>query len=90
MIELALPRRGHFDLGTGYHGDVWLDLDALFLRPALLRPHVRVLADRLREHEVDAAAALPVPFYAVDEIQSHAWLPDDCPLCADGIPTTDR
>lgn len=52
--RLAHPRQGHFDLGTGYHGDVWLDLDALFLRPALLRPHVRWLADRLREHRVDA------------------------------------
>src|ERR1700722_7449141 len=54
LIELACPRYGHFDLGTGYHGDMWLDLDRLFLRPALLRPHVRVLADRLREHRVDA------------------------------------
>ena len=45
---------GHFDLGTGYHGDVWLDLDALFLRPSVLRPDLRVLADRLREHRVDA------------------------------------
>jgi orotate phosphoribosyltransferase len=52
--QLAHPRRGHFDLGTGYHGDVWLDLDALFQRPTLLRPHVRSLADRLREHCVDA------------------------------------
>jgi hypothetical protein len=31
VIGLAHPRQGHFDLGTGYHGDVWLDLDALFL-----------------------------------------------------------
>jgi orotate phosphoribosyltransferase len=54
VIELARPRRGHFDLGTGYHGDVWLDLDALFLRPALLRPHVRWLADRVLEHRPDA------------------------------------
>ena len=53
-IELAHPRHGHFDLGTGYHGDVWLDLDALFLRPSVLRPDVKVLADRLREHRVDA------------------------------------
>ena len=28
---LAHPQRGHFDLGTGYHGDVRLDLDALFV-----------------------------------------------------------
>ncbi len=54
LAELARPRRGHFDLGTGFHGDVWLDLDALFLRPALLRPHVRSLAGRLREHRADA------------------------------------
>src|SRR6202020_2001141 len=52
--RLAQPRRGHFDLGTGYHGDLWLDLDALLLRPALLRAHVRWLAARLREHSVDA------------------------------------
>ena len=188
-IELAHPRRGHFDLGTGYHGDLWLDLDALFLRPSLLRPDVRVLADRLREHRVDAVcgpmeggaflayalaelmavaflpayrvpasdaaavtayrlaqtggdgegiggwrvaiaddavnagtavracaaqlrdhgavpvavaallavgparqvvpAALSVPFYAVDTVQSQAWRPEDCPLCGDGIPLTD-
>jgi orotate phosphoribosyltransferase len=54
VIGLAHPRHGHFDLGTGYHGNVWLDLDALFLRPALLRPHIRWLADRLQRHEVDA------------------------------------
>ena len=187
-IELAHPRHGHFDLGTGYHGDVWLDLDALFLRPSVLRPDVKVLADRLREHRVDAVcgpmeggaflayalaelmgvaflpayrvpasdaaaatayrlaqtggdgegiggwrvaiaddavnagtavracarrlrehgalpvavaallavgparqvvpAALSVPFYAVDTVQSQAWRPEDCPLCADGIPLT--
>jgi orotate phosphoribosyltransferase len=54
VIELARLRRGHFDLGTGYHGDVWLDLDALFLRPSLLRPHVRWLASRLRGQHTDA------------------------------------
>jgi orotate phosphoribosyltransferase len=54
VVRLARPRSGHFDLGTGYHGDLWLDLDALFLRPSRLRPHVRWLAEQLREHEVDA------------------------------------
>jgi len=54
VVQLARPRSGHFDLGTGYHGDLWLDLDALLLRPALLRAHVRWLAARLREHSVDA------------------------------------
>jgi orotate phosphoribosyltransferase len=54
VVELARPRRGHFDLGTGFHGDVWLDLDALFLRPSLLRPYVGALAERLRQHRIDA------------------------------------
>ena len=54
VTSLARPRRGHFDFGTGYHGDLWLDLDALFLRPALLRPYIGELAARLREHQVDA------------------------------------
>jgi len=54
LTRLARPRRGHFDLGTGYHGDVWLDLDALFLRPAELRPHVRMMAGRLGVHQPDA------------------------------------
>ena len=46
MVRLARPRSGHFDLGTGYHGDLWLDLDALFLRPSRLRSHVRWLGER--------------------------------------------
>ena len=54
MVRLARPRSGHFDLGTGYHGNVWLDLDALLLRPALLRPFTGWLAERLREHSPDA------------------------------------
>jgi orotate phosphoribosyltransferase len=54
VVQLARPRPGHFDLGTGYHGDIWLDLDALLLRPSRLRPHVRWLAERLSEHSVDA------------------------------------
>jgi orotate phosphoribosyltransferase len=54
VVQLVRPRAGHFDLGTGYHGDLWLDLDALFLRPARLRPYVDWLAERLRGHGVDA------------------------------------
>ena len=54
MVQLVRPRAGHFDLGTGYHGDVWLDLDALFLHPSRLRPYVGWLAERLREHSLDA------------------------------------
>jgi orotate phosphoribosyltransferase len=78
-IQLAQPSRGHFDLGTGYHGDVWLDLDALLLRPASLRQPVRWMADRLREHAVDAVCG-PVEggaflAYAVCDLLTAAFLP---------------
>jgi orotate phosphoribosyltransferase len=54
VIGLVRPRRGHFELGTGYHGDVWLELDGLFLRPARLQPHIDALADQLNQHQPEA------------------------------------
>lgn len=79
MVRLARPRRGHFDLGTGYHGDLWLDLDALFLRPSRLRPYVEWLAERLREHSPDAVCG-PLEggaflAYAVADLLGVAFLP---------------
>jgi orotate phosphoribosyltransferase len=79
VIQLARPQRGHFDLRTGYHGDVWLDLEALFLRPALLRPYVRALADRLRKHHPDAVCG-PMEggaflAQAIAEVLGAAFLP---------------
>ena len=50
VSQLASPRRGHFDLGTGFHGDLWLDLDAMFLWPARLRPGAERLAGHLRPY----------------------------------------
>lgn len=78
-VRLAQPVRGHFDLGTGYHGDVWLELDALLLHPARLRQPVRWMADRLREHAVDAVCG-PVEggaflAYAVSDLLTAAFLP---------------
>ena len=184
-MESVGARRGHFDLGTGYHGDLWLDLDALFARPSRLRAPVAGLARWLRGRRVDAvcgpmeggaflafalagvlevgflpayrgsgvaayrlaagseiagwrvavvddavnagtavkacasrlgelgaevvavtallavgpaadvadrlplADGVSVPFHAAESVRSHAWLPADCPLCADGVPLTE-
>jgi hypothetical protein len=30
-----------------------------------------------------------VPFHPVDTVPSQAWLPEDCPLCGNGLPLTD-
>jgi orotate phosphoribosyltransferase len=54
-ILAALPsRRGHFLLESGYHTDLWLTLDALFVDPAKIAPLVAALADRLRPHAISA------------------------------------
>jgi orotate phosphoribosyltransferase len=79
LSQLARPRRGHFDLGTGFHGDLWLDLDALFLWPAQLRPAAQELADHLRQYRPTAVCG-PLTggaFLAqlVAEILGAAFLP---------------
>jgi orotate phosphoribosyltransferase len=51
----AVPmRRGHFQLESGHHGDLWMELELLFRRPSVIAPFVEQLADRLRVHSVDA------------------------------------
>jgi orotate phosphoribosyltransferase len=47
-------QRGHFVLESGLHTDVWLELDALFVDPANLAPHLDALADQLRRHAITA------------------------------------
>jgi len=47
--DLIDGRQGHFQLESGHHGELWLDLDTLFLRPAKLVPFVTDLARRLAD-----------------------------------------
>ena len=54
LLELLSARRGHDVLESGHHGNLWLDLDSLFLRPASLWPSARDLARRLSAHRVEA------------------------------------
>jgi len=51
----SLPaREGHFLLESGYHTDLWLTLDALFVDPAKIAPLVDALAGKLRTYEPTA------------------------------------
>jgi orotate phosphoribosyltransferase len=54
VVNLIGARRGHFRYESGHHGDLWLELDGLYLRPNRLRPFVRELARRLAGHRVEA------------------------------------
>jgi orotate phosphoribosyltransferase len=44
FLELLDRRSGHFQLESGHHGELWLELDALLLRPARLSPFIGTLA----------------------------------------------
>ena len=51
--ELVSACRGHFVFESGHHGDLWLDLELLCLRPGVVRPFAAELAKRLSTRNVD-------------------------------------
>jgi orotate phosphoribosyltransferase len=52
LAKLVAARSGHFQFESGHHGNLWLDLDELFLHPRRLQPFVAELATRLARHKV--------------------------------------
>jgi len=54
IVELLAARRGHFALESGHHGDLWLDLESLFLRPSRVAGFAAELARRLAPAGVEA------------------------------------
>src|SRR5207249_11168005 len=76
-------RKGHFRLESGHHGDLWLDLDSLFLRPRHLRRFAAALALRFADLAIEGvcgplvggafvaqavAAELDVEFYHTERV----------------------
>ena len=53
LLDLVPSRRGHFAYESGHHGDLWLDLDTLFVSPRRLRPYVAELASQLTPHGLE-------------------------------------
>lgn len=54
LLNLLSARKGHFRLESGYHGGLWLDLDPLFVMPGRIQPFVEALAERLKQHDIEA------------------------------------
>ncbi len=54
LLNLLSARQGHFRYESGYHGDLWLDLDLLFLRPRAVHPFAVELAHQLAQHNITA------------------------------------
>jgi orotate phosphoribosyltransferase len=53
LRDLVPARRGHFAYESGHHGDLWLDLDTLFVSPRRLQPYVAELASQLARHGLE-------------------------------------
>jgi orotate phosphoribosyltransferase len=53
LLLSVRARRGHFKFESGHHGDFWLDLETLCVRPAAISASAADLAARLRPHGVD-------------------------------------
>jgi orotate phosphoribosyltransferase len=54
LLSAVRGRDGHFRFESGHHGDFWMDLETLCVRPAAIRAFAADLAGRLRPHGVDA------------------------------------
>src|SRR5258705_8910249 len=54
LFELTAGRRGHFQLESGHHSELWFDLDALFAVPGRIGPFVSQLTESLRPYGVTA------------------------------------
>lgn len=54
ILSLLDARSGHFRFESGHHGDLWLDLDALFRQPQRLSPHLQELGARLQAYDINA------------------------------------
>lgn len=54
IIRLLPARKGHFRYESGHHGDLWLDVERIFLRPHAVRPFAAELARRLSAHGIEA------------------------------------
>jgi orotate phosphoribosyltransferase len=52
LLHLLPARQGHFLLESGHHGQLWLEMPALCLRPERVKPLASALAERLRAHAV--------------------------------------
>ncbi len=52
LLSLVSGRQGHFRLESGHHGDLWLPLEALCLRPREVQLFAVRLAAELRKYEV--------------------------------------
>jgi orotate phosphoribosyltransferase len=53
VLSFVRGRQGHFQLESGHHGDLWLDLQTLCLHSRGIQPFAAQLAAKLTPHKPD-------------------------------------
>lgn len=75
-MQLLAIEQGHFEFESGRHGTLWMDLEALFLRPGVVDALVEELAGKLRSTEAEVICApLVEGAFAGLLISRHLQLP---------------
>ena len=54
VLSLFDSQKGHFRFESGHHGNLWLNLELLCVRPARVKPFAAKLAGQLGSYKVDA------------------------------------
>jgi len=54
VLGLLDPRRGHFRYESGYHSDLWLDLELLCFQPERVEPLADRLSRQLAGYDIEA------------------------------------
>jgi orotate phosphoribosyltransferase len=53
MVQFLPGRRGHFQLESGHHGELWLELELLCLQVEPVKRFAALVAERLAGHRVE-------------------------------------
>jgi orotate phosphoribosyltransferase len=72
VFELTSARRGHFQLESGHHSELWFDLDALFAAPGRIEPFVNQLTESLRQYNVAAVCGPLLGGAFLAQLLAHA------------------
>ena len=54
VVSLFNSQKGHFRFESGHHGNLWLNLELLCLRPARVKPFAKKIAAQLVPYKIDA------------------------------------
>jgi orotate phosphoribosyltransferase len=72
FFDLIAGRRGHFQLESGHHSELWFDLDTLFTVPPRIEPFVQQLAESIRPYNVAAVCGPLVGGAFLAQLIAHA------------------